>query len=49
MSQSFGVYLAGFAVIVASVLYAWLVLAMRIPEARQIEQLIVGRLRGRTA
>jgi putative peptidoglycan lipid II flippase len=39
----------GFAVTVASVLYAWLVLAMRIPEARQIEQLVMGRLRGRSA
>ena len=35
----------GLAVVVASVLYAWLVLAMKIPEARQIEQLILGRLR----
>jgi putative peptidoglycan lipid II flippase len=39
----------GFAVAVAGALYAKLVLAMRIPEARQIEQLIVGRLRGRAA
>ncbi len=37
----------GFALAAASTLYAWLVLAMRIPEARQIEQLIAGRLRGR--
>ena len=37
----------GFAFAVAGLLYAKLVLAMRIPEARQIEQLIVGRLRGR--
>ena len=36
----------GLAFAVAGVLYARLVLAMRIPEARQIEQLIVGRLRG---
>jgi putative peptidoglycan lipid II flippase len=39
----------GFAMAAASVLYAWLVLAMRIPEARQIEQLIVSRLRGQAA
>ena len=32
---------------VACVLYAWLTLKMRIPEARQIEQLVLGRLRGR--
>jgi putative peptidoglycan lipid II flippase len=31
----------------AGVLYARLVLLMRIPEARQIESLILGRLRGR--
>jgi putative peptidoglycan lipid II flippase len=35
----------GFAV--AGVLYAWLVLRMRVPEARQIEQLIMSRLPGR--
>ncbi len=35
----------GLALAVASALYAWLVLAMRIPEARQIEQLLRGRLR----
>jgi putative peptidoglycan lipid II flippase len=39
----------GFSVTAASALYGWLVLAMRIPEARQIEQLIVSRLRGRAA
>jgi putative peptidoglycan lipid II flippase len=39
----------GLAVAAACFLYARLVLAMRIPEARQIEQLIVGRLRGRAA
>jgi putative peptidoglycan lipid II flippase len=37
----------GIACAAASFLYARLVLVMRIPEARQIEQLIVGRLRGR--
>jgi putative peptidoglycan lipid II flippase len=39
----------GFAFAASGVLYARLVLAMRIPEARQIEQLIAGRLRGRAA
>jgi putative peptidoglycan lipid II flippase len=39
----------GVAVTAACALYARTVLAMRIPEARQIEQLIVGRLRGRAA
>jgi putative peptidoglycan lipid II flippase len=39
----------GVAVAAALALYAKTVLAMRIPEARQIEQLIVGRLRGRAA
>ena len=39
----------GTAVVVAGVLYARLALLMRIPEARQIEALILGRLRGRTA
>jgi putative peptidoglycan lipid II flippase len=36
---------------VAGVLYGWLVLRMRVPEARQIEQLIMSRLpaRARTA
>jgi putative peptidoglycan lipid II flippase len=37
----------GIAFSAAGVLYARLVLLMRIPEARQIESLIVGRLRGR--
>jgi hypothetical protein len=37
----------GIAFTAAGVLYARLVLWMRIPEARQIESLIVGRLRGR--
>jgi putative peptidoglycan lipid II flippase len=37
----------GAACAAACFLYARLVLAMRIPEARQIEQLVVGRLRGR--
>jgi len=36
----------GFAIAAACALYAKLVLAMRIPEARQIEALLVGRLRG---
>jgi putative peptidoglycan lipid II flippase len=35
----------GFAV--AGVLYGWLVLRMRVPEARQIEQLVTSRLPGR--
>jgi putative peptidoglycan lipid II flippase len=39
----------GVAVAAACFLYARLVLAMRIPEARQIEQLIVGRLGGRAS
>jgi putative peptidoglycan lipid II flippase len=39
----------GLATAAACFLYARMVLAMRIPEARQIEQLIVGRLRGRAA
>lgn len=39
----------GTALVVAVVLYAWLTLLMRIPEARQIEALIRGRLRGRVA
>ncbi len=34
---------------VACVLYGKAVLVMRIPEARQIESLVMGRLRGRTA
>jgi putative peptidoglycan lipid II flippase len=37
----------GIAFTAAGVLYARLVLWMRIPEARQIESLILGRLRGR--
>jgi putative peptidoglycan lipid II flippase len=37
----------GTAFVVAAVLYAWLTLRMRIPEARQIEELIRGRLAGR--
>jgi putative peptidoglycan lipid II flippase len=37
----------GVALAAAAGLYARLVLLMRIPEARQIESLIVGRLRGR--
>jgi putative peptidoglycan lipid II flippase len=37
----------GGALIVAVYAYAKLVLAMRIPEARQIEQLVMGRLRRR--
>jgi len=37
----------GIALVAAGSLYAWLVLAMRIPEARQIESLVLGRLRGR--
>ncbi|HEY1511439.1 MAG TPA: murein biosynthesis integral membrane protein MurJ [Solirubrobacteraceae bacterium] len=36
----------GVAISVAAALYAKTVLAMRIPEARQIEALVVGRLRG---
>jgi putative peptidoglycan lipid II flippase len=36
----------GVAIAAASVLYAKTVLTMRIPEARQIEQLVMGRLRG---
>jgi putative peptidoglycan lipid II flippase len=37
----------GIALTVAGALYMRLVLLMRIPEARQIEALVVGRLRGR--
>jgi putative peptidoglycan lipid II flippase len=37
----------GAAITLALYMYARLVLAMRIPEARQIEALMVGRLRGR--
>jgi putative peptidoglycan lipid II flippase len=39
----------GLALCLAGALYARLVLWMRIPEARQIEALIVGRLRGRAS
>jgi putative peptidoglycan lipid II flippase len=39
----------GAALTVACLLYAKLVLMMRIPEARQIEALLVSRLRGRAA
>jgi putative peptidoglycan lipid II flippase len=39
----------GLAISVACALYAKLALMMRIPEARQIEALVVGRLRGRPA
>jgi putative peptidoglycan lipid II flippase len=35
----------GFALLIAAALYGWLVLAMRVPEARQIEELVRGRLR----
>jgi len=34
----------GFACAVSGVLYAWLTLKMRIPEARQIQQLVVSRM-----
>ncbi|MBV9165830.1 MAG: murein biosynthesis integral membrane protein MurJ [Solirubrobacterales bacterium] len=39
----------GGAVAGACALYGWLVLAMRIPEARQIKQLVTSRLRPRAA
>ncbi|MGO9821383.1 MAG: murein biosynthesis integral membrane protein MurJ [Solirubrobacteraceae bacterium] len=39
----------GTALAAATVVYAWLTLRMRIPEARQIQSLIVGRLGGRMA
>ncbi len=39
----------GVAIAAAGALYAKTVLAMRIPEARQIEALVLGRLRGRSA
>jgi hypothetical protein len=39
----------GAAVGVSLALYAKLVLAMRIPEARQIQDLVVGRLRARSS
>jgi hypothetical protein len=37
----------GVALLVGCALYAKMVLAMRIPEARQIESLILSRLRAR--
>ena len=37
----------GVALAAAGVVYGWLVLRMRVPEARQIEQLVVSRLPGR--
>jgi putative peptidoglycan lipid II flippase len=37
----------GAALAVAGAIYGWLVLRMRVPEARQIEQLVVSRLPGR--
>ncbi|MFZ0039783.1 MAG: murein biosynthesis integral membrane protein MurJ [Solirubrobacteraceae bacterium] len=37
----------GVALVVATIMYARLVLLMRIPEARQIQSLVLGRLRGR--
>jgi putative peptidoglycan lipid II flippase len=36
----------GLAVVVAGAFYAWAVINLRIPEARQIEQLVLGRVRG---
>ncbi|MGB0091988.1 MAG: murein biosynthesis integral membrane protein MurJ [Solirubrobacteraceae bacterium] len=39
----------GVAIAAACVLYGKVVLAMRIPEARQIQTLVLGRLHGRTA
>jgi putative peptidoglycan lipid II flippase len=39
----------GIALTAAGALYARMVLLMRIPEARQIQQLVLGRLRGRAA
>ena len=39
----------GVAIAAAWVLYGKVVLAMRIPEARQIQTLVLGRLHGRTA
>ncbi len=39
----------GLALTVAASVYGWLVLAMRVPEARQIESLVRSRLRGRLA
>jgi putative peptidoglycan lipid II flippase len=37
----------GVALAAAGLVYGWLVLRMRVPEARQIEQLVVSRLPGR--
>ena len=37
----------GLALAVATVLYGWLVLLMRIPEARQIQSLVRDRILGR--
>jgi putative peptidoglycan lipid II flippase len=37
----------GLACTLSCVLYGWLALRMRIPEARQIEQLVLSRLRAR--
>ena len=39
----------GVAITVASVIYAWVVLAMKIPEARQIQAFVRSRLRSLTA
>jgi putative peptidoglycan lipid II flippase len=39
----------GLALVLSVALYARIVLLMRIPEARQIEELVLGRLRGRQA
>ena len=41
------VFELGIAGVVAVVLYSWLVLTMRIPEAGQVQDLILGRLRRR--
>jgi putative peptidoglycan lipid II flippase len=43
------IFEVGLASVAAFALYAKLVLTMRIPEARQIEGLVMSRLRGRTA
>ncbi len=43
------IFEVGLACLAAGALYAKLTLTMRIPEARQIEGLVMGRLRGRTA
>jgi putative peptidoglycan lipid II flippase len=43
------IFEVGLASLAAFAVYAKLVLTMRIPEARQIEGLVMGRLRGRTA